>query len=715
MNDDTPPTPPPAIDLMAAPERFINRELSWLAFNERVLEEAHNVRHPLLERLRFLSISASNLDEFYMVRVAGVKTQVEVGFNTPSQDGRTPKQQLAEILVRCGTLRDHQQACWTALRDGLRSEGIVVVQPSELSDEDRSWLEQRFVEHVFPVLTPIAVDPATAFPFIPNLGFCLFLRLEQPRGAAMYALVPIPRQVERFIRLPGDGVRFLPLEDLIHLCIDQLYPSFRVVHAGCLRVIRDSAMAFDERAEDLVQTFESALKARRRGSVIRLSINADIDPDLRRILINELDVDEEDVFAREGILGLVDVRQLIVGERPDLQFKPFEPRFPERVRDHGGDVFAAVRAKDFVVHHPFESFDVVVQFITQAARDPAVVVIKQTLYRTSSDSPIVAALIEAVEAGKQVTAVVELKARFDEEANIRWAKELENAGANVVYGFVDMKIHAKISLVVRRESGSLRSYAHFGTGNYHPVTARIYTDLSYFTCDRDLCDDAAATFNYVTGYDPPKALKRLRISPMGIRPTLLQLIDDEIAHAGAGSPAAIWLKSNSLVDGQLIDALYRASQAGVEVRAIIRGICGLRPGVPGLSETIRVKSIIGRFLEHSRIVAFGAGRKLPSSDAKVFLSSADWMPRNMDRRVETLVPITNPTVHRQLLDEILVHCFKDTVQSWELGPDAVYRRLNIEDADREFSAHTYFMTNPSLSGRGSAIRKDAKRKARKRP
>ncbi len=696
---------PPAAesgDLAHSPQRFFNRELSWLAFNERVLEEARNDRHPLLERVRFLSISASNWDEFYMVRVAGLKGQIEAGITAPSIDGLSPQEQIAVILSRATSLMQEQQACWRELREELKEKGIAVLPPEELGVAERKWLQNYFGEHIFPLLTPIAVDPATAFPFIPNLGFCLFLQLERPDGEGMHALVPVPKQVDRFIRLPGGrNIRFVSLEDTILLFLHYLYPSFRLVRGGSLRIIRDSVMEIDERAEDLVQTFETALKARRRGSVIRLSINADIDPGLRRIIVDELDVDQDNIFLREGILGLVDVRQLIVADRPDLLFTPFEARFPERVRDFNGDIFVAIRAKDFIVHHPYESFDVVAQFVNQAAHDPAVIAIKQTLYRTSSDSPIVAALIEAAEAGKQVTAVVELKARFDEEANIRWARELEEAGAHVVYGFVDKKIHAKLSLVVRREGGRLQSYAHFGTGNYHPVTARIYTDLSFFTDNESLCRDALQIFNYMTGYDPPQCLAGLVYAPKLLRAALVKLIAEEVEHARSGRPATIWLKSNALTDGDLIDELYRASQAGVRIRAIVRGICALRPGIPGLSENISVKSIIGRFLEHSRIFVFGAGNPVPSEQARVFISSADWMGRNMDGRVELLVPIENPTVHQQVLNEIMVHCFEDTMQSWELLADGRYRRLPA-DADG-FSAHTYFMTNPSLSGRGSAV------------
>ena len=691
------------ISTKEAKNRYLNRELSWLLFNRRVLEEANNPAHPLMERLRFLSICGSNLDEFYMVRVSGLRELSKNKSKVLSQDGLSPTEQLLEIDKIATELMARQQTLWLSLHKELASEGVEVLSLTDALKQDTSKLRAKFLEEIHPILTPLAVDPAHPFPFILNLGFAVVFQLSRiTDGKLMKALVPLPAMAPRFIELESNNKKrqFVQLETIIELFPETLFPGFEVVASGAFRIIRDSDIELEEEAEDLILQAEAALKERRRGEVVRLKTDSNMPPELREFIRDQMDVAPKDVVVINGILGISQLSALIPDDRPDLKFPVFKPRFPERIRDFGGDCFAAIREKDILVHHPFESFDVVVQFLRQAANDPNVVAIKQTLYRTSSDSPIVAALIAAAESGKMVTALVEIKARFDEEANLKWARDLERAGVHVVFGFVSLKTHAKVSLVIRREGKSLATYTHFGTGNYHPITAKLYTDLSLFTADKTLGRDAGRLFNYVTGYAVPQDMEKLIVSPIAMKSKIFDLIEKEIIAAKAGRPCGMWAKLNALIDREVIDKLYEASNAGVKIELIIRGVCGLRPGVAGMSENIKVKSIIGRFLEHSRIVCFANGHTLPSSNAKVFISSADWMTRNLERRVEAMVPIENPTVHRQIIEEIMETYLQDNAQSWIMSADGTYYKPIIDETCIPFSAHQYFIKHSSLSGRG---------------
>ncbi|WP_271439315.1 RNA degradosome polyphosphate kinase [Pontixanthobacter luteolus] len=693
-------------ELQSSPEeaarKYINRELSWLAFNERVLAEARNENYPLLERLRFLSISGSNLDEFMMIRVAGLVGMVQRGIDGLSIDGRSPAQQLTAIRESVRKINSEQRECWAELRGLLDDAGITIADNTRVDPASYSSLKTYFLEEIMPVITPQALDPAHPFPFVSNQGVGLLFNLtREADNAQVIEMVLIPSALPRFVRVPGEQAIYISIESLICRFAKHMFPGFRIEGDGAFRVLRDSDIEIEEEAEDLVRTFRSAIQRRRRGQVIQLELEHDFDPDAEEMLLDHLSAQGTTIIKTEALIGVAGVSEIVAEDRPDLKFAAYSPRYPERIREHDGDCFAAIREKDIVIHHPYESFEVVVDFLRQAAQDPDVVAIKQTLYRAGDQSPVIMALIAAAERGKSVTAVVELKARFDEEQNLLWASELERAGVQVIYGFVDWKTHAKVSMVVRREEQGFRTYCHFGTGNYHPITTKIYTDLSYFTADPKLGRDAAKLFNFVTGYVEPRKTGLLAISPIDLREKLYARIDKEIENAGQGKPAAIWAKLNSLTDKGVIDRLYAASQAGVEIQLVIRGICCLRAGIEGLSESIRVKSIIGRFLEHSRIWAFANGDEIPGAKTKVYISSADAMDRNLNRRVEVLVPIRNKTVHDQVLQQVLLANLLDTEQSWEQQPGGEY--LRADRGEKPFNCHRYFMTNPSLSGRGGAL------------
>ena len=695
---------PASLDLNEDSNRYVNRELSWLSFNRRVLAESENTDYPLLERLRFLSISGSNLDEFTTVRIAGLEGQVQRSIDTTGIDGRSPRQQLDAIREKVLELETRQQESLEELRTLLTVQGIVLATVDQLSKREQEWLEEYFENDILPLITPQAIDPSHPFPFVASGGMGVLFRLKRgKRKGELVEMVLIPSGAPRFVRVPGDTAIYVAIEQLVTRFAQLMFPSFKILGDGIFRVLRDSDIEIEDEAEDLVRYFRTAIQRRRRGRAVLLELDEECDPSAEALLRDQFDVDAAMIVKTGGMLGLSDLDVICDEPRPDLKFAPFSPRYPERVLAHDGDVFTAIGEKDIIIHHPYESFEVVVDFLHQAALDPNVVSIKQTLYRAGDQSPVVAALIDAAQNGKAVTAVVELKARFDEERNIRWAHELERAGVQVIYGFTDWKTHAKVSLVVRREDDKYRTYCHFGTGNYHPVNARIYTDLSFFTADPALGRDAAKMFNFITGYIEPDELEHIAISPLGMREALNDLIDAEIANANAGKPSGIWVKLNSITNKPIIDKLYEASAAGVEVRMVVRGICSLRAGIPGLSENISVKSVIGRFLEHGRMWCFANGKALPSRSAKVFMTSADAMSRNLDRRVEVLVPITNKTVHDQVLKQVMLANILDTEQSWRLDPDGQYRRMR--KGENGFNCHEYFMANPSLSGRGAALEK----------
>ena len=685
--------------------KYINREISWLKFNLRVLAEASNLKNPTLERLKFLSIAANNLDEFFMVRVAGIYTQIKDKVSFLSHDGLTSEQQLKNIIIDTKKLLSNSNEAWSKLKIDLDKNGILFVSYRDLNKSEKVRLNKIFRENIYPVLTPLIIDPSHPFPFIPNKGhFLVMLLNKRNKSKKFYATILIPQNIDRFINISNraDVKKYLSIEHIISNYVNYLFPGYRLNKYTSVRIIRDSDIEFEEEAEDLILYLEKALKKRRRGRIVKLEIRSNADPLLKKFVYKKLEVTEDEVYEMDSFVGVHQIDQIYNKKNTNLVFKSFNPRQVERLKQFNNDYFATIKAKDFIVHHPYETFDAVIQFLTQAAEDPNVIAIKQTLYRTTSDSPIVKALVLAAEKGKSVTAVVEVKARFDEEKNISLASTLEKAGVQVVYGFIKLKTHAKASLIVRKEKSKLVSYVHLGTGNYHPINAKIYTDLSFFSSDKIICEDVEKFFNYITTYAEPKKLKKLILSPLFLRTKLYSLIDQEIENKLKGKHAEIWIKLNSLVDQAMIDKLYQASNAGVKICLFVRGICCLKPGIKGLSENIIVKSIVGRFLEHSRIYCFANGEIMPSRSNLAFFSSADLMTRNLDRRVELLIPVENSTVHEQVLDQIMLANYKDAENSWFLKSDESYEKIKVT-TENNFSAHNYFMKNPSLSGRGSSI------------
>lgn len=680
---------------------YFNSETSWLEFNERVYAASKNKSYPILERIRFLGIAANNLDEFYMVRLGRLYKTNLFKKHEKSLDGLTIKQLLPLIKGRVMEQIAHQGHQWRHLRRELRDHQVDITSPKELSSEDKKWLEDYFITNIFPVLTPMAIDPSHPVPLIPSRGISVVVQLQdKAQMSPVYAFIPLPMSLDRFIRLPGEKDRYIFIEQVITLFLHKLFSNHLVLAEGLFRIIRNAEMSVNHLTADLRMDFEEALSRRLHGEVIQLAVNARMPEHLRLYVTEQFDVNPNDMLVIDGVLGISDIQQLVkICGKKELLFPAFIPRTPQRIRNNNDDIFESIKIKDILVHHPYESFDVVLMLLKQAAKDKSVISIKQTLYRTGDNSLIVAALIDAAKAGKSVTALVEIKARFDEEMNIKWTKEMEQAGVHVVYGIFGLKTHAKLCLVVRKEDSGLKTYAHFGTGNYNVATARTYTDLSLLTANPKLCYEAACIFNYMTGYSYIDKLNDITVAPFNLRKKLLELIDKEIEFAKEGKPAVIWAKMNSLTDPAIIDALYNASNAGVQIFLIIRGMCCLRPGVPKLSENISVKSIVGRFLEHARIFCFGNGALLPSTDAKVFISSADWMPRNLDFRLELMINIENQTVHQQILQQIMFANLNDTANSWKLLPDGSYVPL-FKESDNSFDAHQFFIHNTSLSGSG---------------